>query len=29
MKNPNHPYIVYWDLPKLEELKQKFPELLK
>ncbi|TFG62735.1 MAG: peptide-methionine (S)-S-oxide reductase MsrA [Spirochaetales bacterium] len=27
--NPDYPYIVYWDLPKMERLKQEFPELLK
>ena len=27
-RNPNHPYIVYWDLPKIENLKRSFPELL-
>jgi peptide-methionine (S)-S-oxide reductase len=27
--NPTNPYIVYNDLPKLERLKQQFPELLK
>jgi len=27
--NPTHPYIVYWDLPKLDELKRKFPDLVK
>jgi peptide-methionine (S)-S-oxide reductase len=26
-KNPEYPYVVYNDLPKLESLKQKFPEL--
>ncbi len=26
--NPTHPYIVYWDVPKLNHLKSKFPELL-
>lgn len=26
-KNPTHPYIVAHDLPKLEALKKKFPEL--
>jgi peptide-methionine (S)-S-oxide reductase len=25
--NPNDPYIVYHDIPKVEALKQKFPEL--
>jgi len=28
-RNPTHPYIVYNDLPKLEQLKKEFPELLK
>jgi peptide-methionine (S)-S-oxide reductase len=28
-KNPNDPYIVYNDLPKLKHLMQQFPELLK
>jgi len=28
-KNPRHSYIVYWDLPKLEELKREFPDLVK
>lgn len=28
-KNPTHPYIVAHDLPKLEALKKKFPELYK
>ena len=27
--NPNQPYIVYNDLPKLKHLQQQFPELLK
>lgn len=27
-RNPNHPYIVYWDIPKIEHLKKSFPELL-
>lgn len=26
-KNPDHPYIVYHDLPKIEQLKQKYPSL--
>jgi len=26
-KNPHHPYIVMWDMPKLGELKKQFPEL--
>ena len=28
-RNPNYPYIVYNDLPKLANLKKEFPELLK
>ena len=28
-KNPNYPYVVYNDLPKLDHLKREFPELLK
>ncbi len=28
-RNPNYPYIVYNDLPKLDHLKKEFPELLK
>jgi peptide-methionine (S)-S-oxide reductase len=28
-KNPNYPYVVYNDLPKLQHLQQEFPELLK
>jgi len=27
--NPNQPYIVYNDMPKLKHLQQQFPELLK
>ncbi|QEN03868.1 bifunctional methionine sulfoxide reductase B/A protein [Thiospirochaeta perfilievii] len=27
--NPNNPYILYWDMPKLDHLKREFPELLK
>lgn len=27
--NPNYPYVVYNDLPKLAKLKQEFPSLLK
>ncbi len=27
--NPNYPYVVYNDLPKLKHLEQQFPELLK
>lgn len=28
-KNPRHPYIVRWDLPKLRKLKATYPELYK
>ena len=28
-RNPTYPYIVYNDLPKLEHLKEAFPELVK
>lgn len=28
-RNPTYPYIVYNDLPKLDQLKKDFPELLK
>jgi peptide-methionine (S)-S-oxide reductase len=28
-RNPNSPYVVANDLPKLEHLKQQFPDLLK
>ncbi len=28
-KNPRHPYIVYNDLPKLDDLRTEFPSLLK
>jgi len=27
-RNPDYPYIVYWDLPKVAHLKKAFPELL-
>jgi peptide-methionine (S)-S-oxide reductase len=27
--HPDHPYIVYNDLPKIEHLKKEFPELLR
>jgi peptide-methionine (S)-S-oxide reductase len=26
-KNPHHPYIVMWDMPKLGALKKQFPDL--
>jgi peptide-methionine (S)-S-oxide reductase len=28
-RNPNNPYVVYNDLPKLKHLQQQFPEFLK
>jgi peptide-methionine (S)-S-oxide reductase len=28
-RNPDNPYIVYNDLPKLDELKRQFPELTR
>ena len=28
-RNPNNPYIVYNDIPKVKNLQQEFPELLK
>ncbi|MBV9301953.1 MAG: peptide-methionine (S)-S-oxide reductase MsrA [Acidobacteriaceae bacterium] len=28
-RNPNNPYIVYNDLPKLEQLKKQYPQLCK
>lgn len=28
-RNPDYPYIVYNDLPKLEQLKKQFPELAR
>jgi peptide methionine sulfoxide reductase msrA/msrB len=28
LNNLSHPYITRWDIPKLEDLQQKFPELL-
>ncbi len=27
--NPTHPYIVYWDKPKVMDLESKYPELIK
>lgn len=27
LKNPNHAYIKYWDLPKVEALKKMYPSL--
>jgi len=29
MLNPNYPYIVYWDRPKVEFLESEYPDLLK
>jgi hypothetical protein len=26
--NPMHPYIVFWDAPKIAHLEKEFPELL-
>jgi peptide-methionine (S)-S-oxide reductase len=26
--NPNYPYIVYWDLPKIADLQRSYPELV-
>jgi len=26
--NPEHPYIVYWDIPKVKDLENHFPELI-
>ena len=28
LKNPGYPYVVYWDLPKIEHLEKEFPELI-
>ena len=28
-KNPEHPYVVYWDIPKLEHLMKEYPRLLR
>ena len=28
-RNPRYPYVVYNDLPKLEQLQRKYPELVK
>ena len=28
-RNPRHPYIVYWDLPKIKHLEKAYPGLLK
>ncbi len=27
--NPNHPYIVYWDVPKIRHLEKEYPDLIK
>jgi len=26
--NPDHPYIIYWDVPKIRDLEFHFPELI-
>ena len=28
-RNPTYPYVVYNDLPKLQQLRKLYPELLK
>lgn len=28
-RNPNQPYIVYWDMPKIKDLESRYPELLQ
>ena len=28
-KNPDHPYIVRWDLPKVQQLQKAFPEMYR
>ena len=28
-RNPTNPYIVYWDLPKIADLEEEYPNLLK
>jgi len=28
-RNPDYPYVVYNDLPKLQQLKKKYPDLVK
>ena len=28
IRNPQNPYIVYWDIPKLEHLQEAYPDLL-
>jgi len=27
-RNPNYPYIAYWDMPKIENLKRTYPDLM-
>jgi len=27
--NPDHPYIVYWDKPKIRDLESKYPDLIR
>lgn len=29
VNNPDHPYVVYWDIPKLNKLREGYPQLLK
>ena len=29
VNNPTYPYVVYWDLPKMEHLRQDYPELVE
>lgn len=29
VRNPNHPYILHWDLPKIEMLHRLYPDLIK
>jgi peptide-methionine (S)-S-oxide reductase len=28
VRNPDYPYIVYWDMPKVAHLEKEFPQLL-
>ncbi|WP_455383654.1 peptide-methionine (S)-S-oxide reductase MsrA [Salinispira pacifica] len=28
-KNPRYPYIVYWDMPKIADLRRMYPQLVK
>jgi len=27
-RNPDYPYIVFWDMPKIAELKKTYPQLV-